>query len=162
MRSPRIPLQVILAISDFQNPHFQNKRNCKTFLVKMRFICIRMKKKTWMASHLASLWNKGSDGATWKWLAWHFTQVGIIARGRGGGGYSWEFLVGLCRLVHQILTLFQTKTCHFPNPFSDLVQWPLKSMPVFRPKGPKTIPFGAAHNYIAYIREYPPRKNRNF
>ena len=22
----------------------------------------------------------------------------------GGGGYSWEFLVGLCRLVHQILT----------------------------------------------------------
>ena len=117
----------------------------------------------WKTSHLASLWNKGSDGATWKWLAWHFTQVGIIARGRGGGGgYSWEFLVGLCRLVHQILTLFQTKTCHFPNPFSDLMQWPLKSMPVFRPKGPKTIPFGAAHNYIAYIREYPPGNNRNF
>ena len=42
--------------------------------------------------------------------------------GGGGGGYSWEFLVGLCRLVHQILTLFQTKTCHFPNPFSDLMQ----------------------------------------
>ena len=36
----------------------------------------------------------------------------------GGGGYSWEFLVGVCRPV-QILTLFQTKKCHFPHPFSD-------------------------------------------
>ena len=25
------------------------------------------------------------------------------------GGYSWEFLVVVCRPVHQILTLFQTK-----------------------------------------------------
>ena len=31
----------------------------------------------------------------------------------GGGGYSWEFLAGLC------LTLFQTKRCHFPHLFSD-------------------------------------------
>ena len=40
----------------------------------------------------------------------------------GGGGrgvYSWEFLVGVCRPVLQILTLFQTKKCHFPHPFSD-------------------------------------------
>ena len=36
------------------------------------------------------------------------------------GGYSWEFLVGMCRQVLQILTLFQTKQCHFPHPFSDL------------------------------------------
>ena len=36
-----------------------------------------------------------------------------------GGGYSWEFLVGVCRPVLQILTLFQTKKCHFPHPFSD-------------------------------------------
>ena len=34
-------------------------------------------------------------------------------------GYSWEFLVGVCRPVLQILTLFQTKKCHFPHPFSD-------------------------------------------
>ena len=27
---------------------------------------------------------------------------------RGGGGYSWEFLVGVCRPVLQILTLYQT------------------------------------------------------
>ena len=37
-----------------------------------------------------------------------------------GGGYSWEFLVGVCRPFLQILTLFQTKTCHFPHPFPDL------------------------------------------
>ena len=36
------------------------------------------------------------------------------------GGYSSEFVVGVCRPILQILTLFQTKTCHFPYPFSDL------------------------------------------
>ena len=39
---------------------------------------------------------------------------------QGGGGYSSKFLVGVCRLVLKILTLFQTvKNCNFPNPFSD-------------------------------------------
>ena len=37
----------------------------------------------------------------------------------GGGGYSWEFLVGVCLLVLQILTLFQAKKCNFPDLFSD-------------------------------------------
>ena len=36
------------------------------------------------------------------------------------GGYSSEFLVGVCRPVPQILTQFQTKIFHFPHPFSDL------------------------------------------
>ena len=35
------------------------------------------------------------------------------------GGYSWEFLMGVCCWVPQILTLFQTKKCHFPHPFLD-------------------------------------------
>ena len=35
------------------------------------------------------------------------------------GGYSWEFLVRVCYPVLQILTLFQTKKCNFPHPFSD-------------------------------------------
>ena len=35
------------------------------------------------------------------------------------GGYSWEFLVGLCCPVLQILTLFQTKKCNFLDPFSE-------------------------------------------
>jgi len=29
------------------------------------------------------------------------------------------FLVGVCYPVLQILTIFQTKTCNFPHPFSD-------------------------------------------
>ena len=36
------------------------------------------------------------------------------------GGYSWKFLVGVCRPVLQSLTLFQTKKCHFSQPFLDL------------------------------------------
>ena len=39
--------------------------------------------------------------------------------GGGGEGYSWEFLVEMCRPVPQILTRFQTKKCNFPHPFSD-------------------------------------------
>ena len=35
----------------------------------------------------------------------------------GGGGYSWEFLVGLCRPIPQILTLFKTKTVIFHTHF---------------------------------------------
>ena len=35
------------------------------------------------------------------------------------GGYSWEFLLGVCRPVLQMLTQFQTKKFNFPHPFSD-------------------------------------------
>ena len=35
------------------------------------------------------------------------------------GRCPWEFLVGLCRPVLQILTRFQTKKCYSPHPFSD-------------------------------------------
>ena len=31
---------------------------------------------------------------------------------------------------------------------------------LFRTKTAKKIPFGAAHAYIAYIRDYPPRRKR--
>ena len=48
------------------------------------------------------------------------TEPDVLSSPRGGGGrYSSEFLVGVCRPVPQILTQFQTKTCHFPHPFSD-------------------------------------------
>ena len=50
--------------------------------------------------------------------------------GIGGGGYSWEFLVGLYRPILQILTLFQTKNVLFHTRFQIR---PLKSIPVFRP-----------------------------
>ena len=37
------------------------------------------------------------------------------------GGYSWEFLLGVCRPVIQILTLFEIKKCHFYTRFQT---WP--------------------------------------
>ena len=47
-------------------------------------------------------------------------------------GYSWEFWVGVCRPVLQILTLFQTKNYHFHTRFQ---AWPLAKIhiTVFRP-----------------------------
>ena len=55
-----------------------------------------------------------------------------------GGGYTSEFLVGVCRPVPQILTQFQTKIFNFPHPFSDL------AAVVQRPD-----------NFIQWIRHYP-------
>ena len=129
----------------------------------------------------------------------------------------------MCRPVLQILTLFQTKKCHFPHPFSDQTSkihtrfqtWPLgrnyviitkiiaqtknssnplririflfvsyafgietintfihsrsslkpypipdqnrqSVYPFSDQNSAKTLSDGAAHTYIAYIREYPP------
>ena len=36
------------------------------------------------------------------------------------GGYSWKFLVEVCRPVLQILILFQTQKMSFLHSFSDL------------------------------------------
>ena len=38
---------------------------------------------------------------------------------RKPGGYSWEFVVGVCRRVLQILPRIQTKNYNYPHPFSD-------------------------------------------
>ena len=38
-----------------------------------------------------------------------------------GRGYFWEFLVGVCCPVLQILTLFQTQKFHFPYWFTDQI-----------------------------------------
>ena len=137
--------------------------------------------------------------------------------------------MGVCRSVLQILTLFQTKTCHFPHPFSDLTSkihtrfqtWPFgeimlslprskaqtknssnpfqirsllflysfgiktintfiysrsslqKSYPIPDQNGQrvyqsadqndaKTLPEGAVHTYIAYIKGYPPGSDNAF
>ena len=35
-------------------------------------------------------------------------------------GYFWEILVGMCRPVLKILTLFLTTKFHYPHSFSDL------------------------------------------
>ena len=52
-----------------------------------------------------------------RWLWWHDLHPAPDPRRE----YYWEFLVGLCRPILQILTLFQTKKCHFPHPFSDQI-----------------------------------------
>ena len=69
------------------------------------------------------------------WAPMNFRSVSfLITRTLGGGGNSWEFLVGVCRPVPQILTQFQTKKCNFPHPFSEetfkihtrFQTWPLR------------------------------------
>ena len=51
--------------------------------------------------------------------------------------------------IHSFTPVVPSKTIPDSRP-----NW-AKCMPVFRPKGPKTLPDGAAHTYIAYLREYP-------
>ena len=42
-----------------KNPHFQNETRCSTFLVKMSFICLKMKMiSISTAEHLPSFWNR--------------------------------------------------------------------------------------------------------
>ena len=52
-----------------------------------------------------------------RWLWWHDLHPAPDPRRE----YYWEFLVGLCCPILQILTLFQTKKCYFPHPFSDQI-----------------------------------------
>ena len=48
------------------------------------------------------------------------SQLGGGRGGGGGGGvYFWEFFVGVCRSVLQILTRFETKKCNFAHSISD-------------------------------------------
>ena len=42
-----------------------------------------------------------------------FWKGKILSRTLGGGGYSWEFLMGVCHPVLQILTLLHTKNAIF-------------------------------------------------
>ena len=79
---------------------------CKLSLTKVKLFAF---KTVWLYDFLSNFSN----------IRWtKFIDVAIQMP--GGGGYSWEFLVGVCRPVLQILTLFQTKKCHFPHLFSDL------------------------------------------
>ena len=59
----------------------------------------QMKGMPWMFTPSPSPWAPGSD----------------VTPGRGG---HLGILVGVCRPVLQILTLFETKKCHFPHPYA--------------------------------------------
>ena len=64
----------------------------------------------------------------WNWLSGSladhnrktFSKFATLSTRGGGGEYSWEFLVGMCRPFLQTLTPFQTRKCHYSHPFSDL------------------------------------------
>ena len=63
------------------------------------------------------------------------------------GGYSQKNWVGVCGLLPKTLTYLWPK-------------WWQNSQnryPIYDQNGWKPLPFGAAHTYIAHIREYPPR-----
>ena len=51
-----------------KNAHFQNEAKCKTFLVKMKFICTRLKSIFISIGFALSLALKQRLGATRKWL----------------------------------------------------------------------------------------------
>ena len=65
-----------------------------------------------MTSLLSTLVSRISLNSLW-------LCVNESSRKPGGGGVSREFLVGMCPPLLQVLTLFQTKQCHFPHLFSD-------------------------------------------
>ena len=50
----------------------------------------------------------------------HSSRRSLRKQLSGTRGYSWKFLMRVYRLVLQILTIFQTKKCHFSHPFSNL------------------------------------------
>ena len=62
----------------------------------------------------------------------HSNHEGMCTGGEGGGEkvVLLGILGGVCYPVLQILTLFQTKKCHFYTHFQN---WPLKAIPVSRP-----------------------------
>ena len=51
-----------------KNPRFQNEARCTTFLVKMTFICMRMKNNFHIKGWAPTLVLKERPGGTWKWL----------------------------------------------------------------------------------------------
>ena len=80
----------------------------------------------------------------------------------GPGGDSWEFLVGVCRPV-QILTLFQTKKCHFPHPFSDqtsTIHTRFQTWPRWHFGGPGCLHAGGGPQVGEVTRGGPPHLSR--
>ena len=66
-----------------KNSFFQNEAKCKTFLVKMGFICMRIKNH---ATLKASLWNRGSEQLVngllvWGFISNHFNSIYFDSRG---------------------------------------------------------------------------------
>ena len=74
---------------------------------------------------------------------------GGTGRGVGGGGDKpGNILVGVCRTVLQIATLFQTKNVHFSHSFSDLAS--KKLCHHFLDSTP-TKEISSLHNYFSFF-----------
>ena len=72
------------------------------------------------------------------------------------GGVLLGILDGGVSPALQILTLFQTKKCHFPHPFSDLTS-KIHTIPISDQKGPKTLPEeSSTYLYGLYKGVFPP------
>ena len=57
----------IMPLLSSKNPHFQNEARCTTFLVKMSFICMRMKNDFHIKGWALTLVLKERPGGTRKW-----------------------------------------------------------------------------------------------
>ena len=55
------------AISEFKNSHFENEAKCKTFLVRMSFICMKIKNHFYINGFALNLALKQRLGAFRKW-----------------------------------------------------------------------------------------------
>ena len=60
-------VQLNRPLPSFKNPHFQNEARCTTFLVKMSFICMRMKNDFHIKGWAPTLVLKERPGGTRKW-----------------------------------------------------------------------------------------------
>ena len=61
-----------------KNPHFQNEARCKTFLVKMSFICMRMKNDFHIKGRAPTLVLKQRPGGTRKWPILGFFPIHYV------------------------------------------------------------------------------------
>ena len=75
------------------NPHFQNEAKCTTFLVKMSFICRRMKNHFHIKGWALNLVLIERRRGTWKWPIWrgNLTEdfLPYELNLGGGAGYDW-------------------------------------------------------------------------
>ena len=71
-----------------KNPHFQNEAKCTTFLVKMSFICRRMKNHFHIKGWALNLVLIQRPGGTRKWLIWrgNLTEDFLPYEFNWGGG----------------------------------------------------------------------------
>ena len=85
----RHPLKLIFRrnrpLPSSNNPHFQNEARCTIFLVKMSFICIRMKNDCHIKGWAPTLVLKQRPGVTQKW------PIGRALSLQLGIRHSWRF-----------------------------------------------------------------------